>query len=141
MEYTLVKNRLPQGAEAVRRAVFMEEQGFTVEFDEIDQRAFHGLLTEGGKPIATFRLFRGREPGIYILGRVCVVREKRHLHLGTLLLQHAEAEALKEGAREIRLCAQVRASHFYETQGYASYGPIADQEGVPHQWMKKSLVQ
>ena len=56
------------------------------------------------------------------------------------LLWDDQGEAVKElGGREIRLHAQVRAEHFYETLGYQAYGPVEPDEGVLHQWMKKQL--
>ena len=40
----------------IRKAVFMEEQGFQQEFDEIDDRAYHALILDGETPAAVGRL-------------------------------------------------------------------------------------
>ena len=48
---------LPQDAMCIREKVFMEEQGFCQEFDEIDEIALHGLLYEDETAVATARLY------------------------------------------------------------------------------------
>jgi predicted GNAT family N-acyltransferase len=142
VEYQCVRNQLPEGAVYVRRKVFMEEQGFKKEFDEIDSHALHGVISEKGAPLGTFRLFpdsREGHKGVFIIGRVCVMKTARGKHIGEALLAHAEEEAIREGGKELRLNAQVRAEDFYRKSGYVAYGPVKDQEGVPHQWMRKRL--
>ena len=42
-------------AERIRREVFMEEQGFSNEFDDIDKRAWHAVIFTDGKASATGR--------------------------------------------------------------------------------------
>jgi predicted GNAT family N-acyltransferase len=138
MEFKLYR-KLPEGACIVRTAVFMKEQGFKNEFDEIDEKALHGLLTENGNPVGTFRIFPAEEPGVCIFGRLAVMKSCRGKKAGSRLMQEAIAAAKKEGAKEIKLHAQVRAQHFYKTLGFTAYGPIEDEEGVPHQWMKRKI--
>lgn len=41
----------------IRIKVFMEEQGFKNEFDDIDNRAIHIVLYKEGKPVGTCRVF------------------------------------------------------------------------------------
>ena len=50
-----------------------------------------------------------------------------------------EEKARSLGAREIHLCAQVRAKGFYESLGYAAYGETVYDESVPHTMMQKRL--
>ena len=52
---------LPQAARDIRQQVFVEEQGFQEEFDQIDQRARHLLLYQQGQPVATCRLYADGE--------------------------------------------------------------------------------
>ena len=85
------------------------------------------------------RFFPGEEPGIWILGRIAVKKRLRGKGAGSLLVEGTEKAVKELGGTEIRLHAQVRAKHFYETLGYEAYGPIEPDEGVPHQWMKKQL--
>ena len=69
----------------VRQKVFVEEQGFVDEFDEIDKRAIHLLLLENQLPIGTARLFLTDEKQqTYRIGRVAIIKEYRGKKLGKL---------------------------------------------------------
>ena len=50
---TVILKQLNEGCAAVRKAVFMEEQGFQQEFDDVDDRAYHVLIQDGERPVAT----------------------------------------------------------------------------------------
>ncbi len=131
---------LPAEAHAIRDEVFVKEQGFQVEFDERDNHCHHGLLTENGQALGTCRFFEDdEESGVYILGRICVRKTARGSGAGSELVRGAEAAIKELGGKDIRLHAQVRAQHFYHLLGYKEYGSIKDEEGVPHQWMGKTL--
>lgn len=65
----------------------------------------------------------------------------RGLHLGTVILAEAEKIVLQKGGKEIILHAQCRVRGFYENSGYEGYGPIGEDEGHPHIWMKKVINQ
>ena len=54
-------------------------------------------------------------------------------------MEALEEKARSLGAREIHLCAQVRAKGFYESLGYAAYGETVYDESVPHTMMQKRL--
>ena len=48
MAYTVkISDKLLPKCAYIRKAVFMEEQGFQQEFDEIDDRAYHALILDG----------------------------------------------------------------------------------------------
>ena len=139
MEFTCY-DTLPAEAHAIRDEVFVQEQGFQVEFDDRDAHCYHALVTDGGKALGTCRFFRDdKEPEVYILGRICVRKAARGSGAGSELVRGAEHAVKEMGGKEIRLHAQVRAQHFYDLLGYQAYGPIEDEEGVPHQWMWKGL--
>ena len=132
--------QLPPEAKALREEVFCQEQGFHEEFDGQDLTCHHGLLWDDqGEAVGVCRFFPGEEPGIWILGRIAVKKRLRGKGAGSLLVEGTEKAVKELGGTEIRLHAQVRAKHFYETLGYEAYGPIEPDEGVPHQWMKKQL--
>ena len=58
MAYTVkISDRLLPKCAYIRKAVFMEEQGFQQEFDEIDDRAYHALILDGETPAAVGRLY------------------------------------------------------------------------------------
>lgn len=125
----------------IRTLVFIEEQGFDDEFDDIDDYATHITLYQGDTLIGCSRIFPSEEePKHYIFGRLAVIPEERKKGLGNLLLEESERQAIKQGAREMRLHAQCRAQGFYEQAGYTAYGPIEFEEHVEHIWMKKELV-
>ena len=67
---TVIYKNLPACARELRQKVFVKEQGFRDEFDEIDATAVHLVLfADDGAPAATCRIFRSEEEKTYILGR------------------------------------------------------------------------
>ena len=64
------------GARKVRTAVFMEEQGYKNEFDDHDADAVHLCIYDGEEGIATARSYQ-KPDGVWVLGRVAVLRERR----------------------------------------------------------------
>ena len=134
---TKMYTTLPQEAKDIRIEVFMKEQGFENEFDDIDNISFHIVVFDEEKPIGTCRFFK--ENDHYTIGRVAVLKEYRNQHIGNLLLESAEKEIKKLNGALIVVHAQVRVSPFYEKQGYIQFGQIDDDEGVPHMWMKKRI--
>ena len=135
-----VYHTLPEAARQIRQEVFVEEQHFQEEFDGIDGRALHLILYRDGVAAGTCRVFQGREPGEYLVGRIAVRKSFRGQNLGAALLEAAEQEIWKAGGSSVRLHAQQRASGFYEKQGYEPYGPVEYEEYCPHIWMKKKLL-
>lgn len=134
---TKIFTTLPQDAKNIRIEVFMKEQGFENEFDEIDNLCHHIVAFDEGKPIGTCRFFK--ENNHYTIGRVAVLKEYRNQHIGNVLLESAAKEIKKLNGDLIVVHAQVRVSSFYEKQGYIQFGQIDDDEGVPHKWMKKKI--
>ena len=134
---TKMYTALPQEAKDIRIEVFMKEQGFENEFDDIDNISFHIVVFDEEKPIGTCRFFK--ENDHYTIGRVAVLKEYRNQHIGNALLESAEKEIQKLNGDLIVVHAQVRVSPFYEKQGYIQFGQIDDDEGVPHMWMKKRI--
>lgn len=127
-------------ARAIRQAVFVEEQGFTLEFDTIDPIAWHLLLTEEGEPLATGRTFpKEGEPGTYLIGRVAVIKAARGRQLGREVLSHLEGQILTLGGKKAELSAQLQARGFYEKLGYRAVGEPYLDEHCPHITMVKSL--
>lgn len=141
----------------IRANVFMVEQGFSYDFDVLDGNpevvyitAYDADSDDLEAAIGTTRIFPARlehqfpedmqaAPDAWAVGRIAVMPEARHCGLGSLLLRESERIAASRGATELQLHAQVRAMPFYHANGYVEYGPLADDEGVPHQWMRKTL--
>lgn len=70
---------LPQEAKDIRIKVFMKEQGFENEFDDIDQISSHIVVFDETKPVGTCRFFK--ENNHYTIGRVAVLKEYRNQHI------------------------------------------------------------
>lgn len=135
-------------AKEIRTRVFMEEQGFQNEFDDIDNHPdmIHITAYEDGRLLGCARTFPSAleanletAPGKWVFGRLAVLPEARKCGLGSKLLTESEAIAREAGAKEMHLHAQCVAQPFYEKNGYEAYGEIEMDEHVPHQWMRKTL--
>lgn len=120
----------------IRKTVFMDEQGFFDEFDDIDPVALHAVVYDGDKPIGCGRVFL--ENGNAHLGRIAVLLEYRKMGIGRILMQ-----ALEQAAREnlefshFELSAQKRAIGFNKSVGYEEIGEFYLDEGYPHITMIK----
>ena len=130
---------LPQEAVLVRTKVFVEEQGFKNEFDEVDGSALHLVAFEDGAPIGTCRLFSSDERGCLVLGRLAVLKAGRGKGVGQALVRACEQRALEQGKHRIERLAQVRAQGFYEKLGFRALDKRCDDEGCPLVWMRKDF--
>ena len=131
---------IPKQAMEIRKKVFVEEQGFQNEFDDMDLLATHFVaLDDSDTPIATGRVFKGQENGTYILGRLAVLKESRGKNIGSLIVEKAEEYVKKIGREQIQLHAQCRVVAFYNKLGFSSFGEMEEEEGCPHIWMRKML--
>lgn len=134
-----VFSKLPKEARMIRMKVFMEEQGFKNEFDEIDDISIHIVLFELSEPVATCRIYYSKERQCYVIGRLAVLMDYRGMDVGSKLLKVAENEILYRNGGMAELSAQVRASAFYEKNGYFALEDVHVDEGCPHVWMRKEL--
>ena len=123
----------------VRQRVFMEEQGYRNEFDEIDEYATHLTIYTDGELVGCARLYPSEpESPNFILGRVAVLPEYRGQGFATELICAAEDVARELGADTIRLHAQEYIVKMYERCGYTRMGSVDyEDEGQPHVWMEK----
>ena len=132
-------DKLPE-ARIVREAVFIREQGFVNEFDDIDATAWHCVILSDGRPAATGRLYRDKDPFVGHIGRVAVMKEERGKGLGWPLMAVLEQLARENDLDSIVVSAQCRAQGFYASLGYTAKGDIYPDEGCPHVMMYKELV-
>ncbi len=122
---------------AVRRAVFMEEQGVSaeLEWDGLDDGARHFLALDGaGHPIGTARLL----PDGHI-GRMAVLASWRGQGIGGALLRRAVDAAREQGFTAVELAAQTHAIGFYQRLGFSAYGPEFMDAGIAHRSMRLAL--
>jgi predicted GNAT family N-acyltransferase len=133
--------RAPDEAVAIRRRVFIEEQGVP-EADELDGK-------DGERTHFLARDAHGRAIGCACLRpygaqhkveRVAVLPELRGTGLGRDLMTAVEANAREIGARDLVLHAQASVVAFYEKLGWASVGPRFFEAGIEHQKMAKRLA-
>jgi ElaA protein len=124
---------------ALRRAVFIDEQGIAEaeEWDDLDAAAIHLLALEGETAKGTARLFVLGETGK--IGRVCVAKPARGTGLGAALIKDGCARLQALGCTRVELGAQLQALRFYEALGFAAFGPVYDDAGIPHRLMQKPL--
>lgn len=135
-----VYDSLPNDAKEIRKAVFVNEQGFQNEFDEIDNEAAHIVLyDEDEMPVATCRVFWNSGKNAYVLGRLAVLEEYRGKNIGSVMLEEAEIYVQKKEGKTLILHAQCRAVDFYKKSGFIEFGNVENDEGCPHIWMKKLL--
>ena len=130
-------DELPAQAAKIRTAVFVEEQGFEEEFDDLDLIARHAVLYLDGAPAGTCRYFV-RE-GEWTLGRFALLPQFRGTGAGRALLRAAEGDILSRGGFKVNIFAQCRARGFYEKCGYLPTGRRGEEQGCPHLFMEKIL--
>lgn len=125
---------------ALRRAVFIEEQGIAEadEIDDLDDQAIHLLATEDGKPVGTARMLIDGDIGK--IGRICVLPGQRGTGLGKALVQAGldQLRAMPD-VKTAKLGAQDHAIGFYAKLGFTPVGGFYDDAGIPHQDMIKPL--
>jgi predicted GNAT family N-acyltransferase len=132
--FSFKDKELAEKAFAIRKKVFVEEQGVdaALEYDN-EEPAHHYLLLLGEKPIATARW---RETGKGIkLERFAVLPEFRNRGIGEIILK----EVLKDVIpleKTIYLHSQVKAVPFYERNGFYKTGEQFTEAGIEHFLMK-----
>jgi len=122
---------------AVRRAVFIDEQGVpeALEWDAHDAEALHLLATTAdGLPIGCARLL----PDGHI-GRMAVLPAWRGQGVGRGLLAAILDAARSRGHAEVALSAQTHAAAFYARSGFIAVGTEYEEAGIPHVAMRKRL--
>ena len=138
MRFTASPGVLPEEARLLRTLIFIEEQGFVREFDDLDDTAVHIVAFDGDKPIGTCRYYP-RPDGSYAIGRIAVAREYRGKGVGSALVLEAERRVALLGAKTTVVAAQLRAAGFYRSLGYTEQGSPYPEEHVPHILMVKGI--
>ncbi|HQT30959.1 MAG TPA: GNAT family N-acetyltransferase [Thiobacillus sp.] len=124
---------------AVRRAVFIDEQGVpeALEWDEQDAASLHLLATAAdGGAIGCARLL----PDGHI-GRMAVLPAWRGQGVGRALLAAAIRAAQAHGHSALQLSAQIHAAGFYAEAGFVAEGEDYVEAGIPHVAMRIEFPQ
>ena len=132
-------DHLTDDCKAIRFKVFVDEQGFENELDDIDDIATHLVIYKDGKAVGTSRMFPEEGGKVYHLGRICILKEYRGLHLGADIVNKMCEKAKELGAERCELSAQCRAMGFYKAIGFQERGEVYLDEGCPHIFMEKSI--
>ena len=133
---------MQSAAQAVRTAVFVQEQGIAPEdeWDEDDATSLHAVLFDvNGQALGNARLLQPTA-NVAKVGRMAVLRDMRGRSFGARLLQALLLEARRRGNKEVLLSAQRTAEGFYASHGFVVTGEPFDEVGIPHVEMRLSLV-
>ena len=134
-----ILNAINDDIKQIRIDVFINEQGFENEFDDIDKTAKFVLLSIDGKAVGTCRFFPSNIDGDAHIGRMAVRKLYRGQNLGSKIMHAAENGIRRDGCKTCSLSAQVQARPFYESLGYVAEGEEYLDEGCPHILMRKQL--
>ena len=129
---------LSDDVKEIRQAVFVIEQGFQNEFDEIDEISTHIVMyNQENEPIATCRVFIGEDEDTYILGRLAVKKQYRGQNIGSKMVDEAEKVVKSKGGNRLCLHAQCRVKNFYEKSGFVAYGQVDADEAEVEEFDKQ----
>jgi predicted GNAT family N-acyltransferase len=122
---------------AIRRAVFVEEQGVPqdLEWDGRDAECTHVLAVANRDPVGTGRLMPTGK-----IGRLAVLAAFRRHGIGRLMLQRLVDLARERGLDEVYLHAQVSALSFYLAHGFVAEGEDFEEAGIAHRRMRLVLA-
>ena len=134
-----ILNAINDDIKQIRIDVFINEQGFENEFDDIDKTAKFVLLSIDGKAVGTCRFFPSNIDGDAHIGRMAVRKLYRGQNLGSKIMHAAENGIRRDGFKTCSLSAQVQARPFYESLGYVAEGEEYLDEVCPHILMRKQL--
>lgn len=127
-------------AHAVRRAVFIDEQGVAedVEMDDKDDEATHFVIYDRADEhaVATARV-RVTDDETAKAERVAVLSGYRGNGLGSRLMDLVEDEARDRGCSRVLVHAQTTVRDFYAALGYETVGEEFEEAGIPHVEMIK----
>lgn len=129
-------------AQHVRRRVFCEEQGVSLEeeLDGLDGEAMHllALAGESADAVGTLRLLI--VDGVAKLGRVAVLPRWRRRGIASRMLRLALQRAHRCGCREARLASQLEVTGLYERHGFTVQSDPFEEAGIAHVWMTRAVV-
>lgn len=120
----------------VRRIVFHEEQGISVEedIDEYEKHATRVIAYQDGLATGTARIVYLEDAAK--IGRVAVLKEFRGKSMGKKIMEFI-LEFLKNKKIKAILNSQVHAQDFYKKLGFEPEGEIFNEANIPHVKMRK----
>ena len=127
-------------ASAVRREVFVDEQGVSEEeeYDGLDKTALHYLVTDGDRTIATTRV-RFLSMATAKVERMAVLKPYRRQGVGTRILTFILDDLRTQRKEMVVLHAQTRVREFYRSCGFEETGEPFQEAGIEHIEMRLTL--
>lgn len=128
---------------AIRREVFVSEQGVPVEeefdeFDSLNDLSEHILVYYEEQPVGTGRV--RWVDGFGKLERICILEPYRKFGLGKVIINALEEMAVERGATKFKLHGQTQAEGFYNKLGYQVSSDVFMDAGIPHVLMTKEVA-
>ena len=132
---------------AIRRVVFVEEQGVSEEeeYDNTDNACIHVVAYDNNVPVSTGRVMINPpvgaiDPGTgdeithddFIIGRVATLQSHRGKGMATAVMESLIKSCVIMGGNRQILHAQLSARKFYEKLGFSAYGKEFDEAGIRH---------
>lgn len=113
-------------AQKIRQRVFIDEQKIPpdLEFDELDESAFHALCYLGNMLVGTGRLSI-LDSNSAVLSRIAILPEYRGHGYGSIIVKNLEAQANQHGVRELTLSPHKYLERFYEKLGFKKVSGIS----------------
>jgi len=127
---------------ALRRDVFVREQGLFKETDEDenDARSIHLLAEEKGAAIGTVRVFQAEgEPSHWIGGRLAIAKSKRANGAGELLVREAVKTVKGLGCKRFTAMIQEENVPFFKRLGWHPIAETQIYRGRLHRMMEADL--
>ena len=129
-----------EGAFAVRRRVFVEEQGISegLELDGYDREAQHMVVRDGEMVIGTARvLFLAA--GQAKIERMAILKPFRHRGVGRRIVSFLIEELRNRQVEQVVVHAQYSVATFYRSCGFAELGSPFWEAGIKHIKMLRRL--
>ena len=134
----IVNNYLSKEERYIREEVFIKEQGFVNEIDDLENSSYHLLYKYNNKVVGCARFYE-LEPNIYKIGRIAILKEYRNLKLGSKMMKCAFDYLKSINCHTLIVYSQVHAKGFYSKLGFIEEGDIFYEENHPHIQMIKYL--
>lgn len=142
MKFKIIKYNTPEYTQAValREEILRKPLGthFTAEEIAAEKDWVHIAAYKDGKLCATAALV----PEKHTLAKICRVAVLAQLQgqgIGTEIMRYVEAQAAKQGFKEIYLHARDTSVPFYLKNQYLEEGDWFDEDTVPHKKLRKIL--
>ena len=121
---------------ALRREVFVGEQRVpeAIEYDSYDATATHVVAVLDGDVVGVLRIVFLPEHAKF--GRVAVRSTARGKGIASAMMRVAMTLARANGEARFYLTSQLDKVPLYEKLGFAAYGEIFTEGGMPHKAMK-----